>query len=123
MKDALPTLAEMIVSELSKEPKPVEIVRLKTSSWKNKQGVHYTKSLLFQRRKSSGFQLLEEDASMICPSEVMNRVTNLFEVDDGLYHFRTCNESRDYETGIIDDYDYVLIPYQPEIKPEPKTNL
>lgn len=30
---------------------------------------------------------------------------------DGLYEIVMCNESRDYETGVIDDWELKLVPY------------
>jgi len=41
-------------------------------------------------------------------------IVNLHEVNDGLYVLQTCNETKDYETGVIDDYDLKLVPYAGE---------
>ena len=39
----------------------------------------------------------------------MPRILNLGEVEDGIYEVVVCNESHDYETGYVDDYDYRLV--------------
>lgn len=89
-----------------------EVVRLRTSYWSDKGGVHMKKSLTRMRRKSVGsFELLNEDASMVGGDAVWEKIVNLHECRDGLYIFTTCNERRDWETGIVDDYDYKLLPY------------
>lgn len=79
------------------DPPNICVVRLSTSAYETKTGVHLRKSLLWQKRKSSGFQILKEDASMIGQLE--------------LYQVVTCNESKDWESGMLDDYDYKLIPF------------
>jgi len=50
---------------------------------------------------------------MIGPSEVTAAIVNLEECADGVYQVVICNESRDWESGIIDAYDYRLVPYVP----------
>lgn len=98
----------------SSEPTPVVVVRITTSYWYDGNGLYSKKTIRFQRRKcSGGFNLLHEDCQMIGADEVIPRITNLNECEDGLYIVKTCNESSDWETPhIIDDYDYILIPYE-----------
>ena len=55
------------------EPVRREVVKLVTSSWHDKRGLHIRRDLLAVRRKSSGYQCLEEDCSMISPDEVWPR--------------------------------------------------
>ncbi len=85
------------------------VVRLRTTMWADKNGLHTKKSLTFLRRKSKGFNVLEEDASAAGVEEILPRILNMDECEDGVYEVVTCNESRDYETGYIDDYDYWLV--------------
>lgn len=54
---------------------------------------------------------------MIGADEVFPRITNIAQCEDGIYVVVTCNESRDYETGIIDDYDYKLVAYADSASP------
>ena len=84
-------------------------VRVKTTVWADKRGLHTKKSLTFLRRQCEGFNVLAEDASAIGAGEVLPRILNLGEVEDGIYEVVVCNESRDYETGYVDDYDYRLV--------------
>lgn len=92
----------------SKQPNRC-VVRLRTTMWADKTGLHTKKSLTFLRRKSEGFNVLEEDASAAGVEEVLPRILNLDECPDGVYEVVVCNESRDYETGYVDDYDYRLV--------------
>jgi hypothetical protein len=84
-------------------------VRLTTSFWSDKNGLHTKKSLRYLRRRCEGHNFLEEDASNVGSDEVIGRIINLFELKDGVYKVVTCNEKRDWETGLIDDYDYKLL--------------
>ena len=56
--------------------------------------------------------MLFEDASETSVAEAVQRITNLAKCEDGLYRVVTHNEKRDCETGIVDDYDYLLVPYK-----------
>ena len=85
------------------------VVRVKTTVWSDKRGLHTKKSLTFLRRRCEGVNILEEDLGAIGAEEVTSRILNLWEVKDGVYILTTCHESRDYETGHIEDYDYKLV--------------
>lgn len=85
------------------------VVRLRTTMWADKNGIHMRKSLTFLRRKSEGFNVLEEDVSAVGVEEVVPRILNMDECPDGIYEVVMCNESHDFETGYIDDYDYRLV--------------
>ena len=84
-------------------------VRVKTTVWADKRGLHTKKSLTFLRRQCEGFNVLAEDASATGAEEVFPRILNLGEVEDGIYEVVVCNKSHDYETGCVDDYDYRLV--------------
>jgi len=84
-------------------------VRVKTTVWADKRGLYTKKSLTFLRRQCEGFNILSEDANAIGAEEVLLRILNLSEVEDGIYEVVVCNESHDYETGYVDDYDYRLV--------------
>ena len=84
-------------------------VRVKTTAWADERGLHTKKSLTFLRRRCEGFNVLAEDASAIGAEEVLLRILNLGEVEDGIYEVAVCNKSHDYETGYVDDYDYRLV--------------
>lgn len=86
------------------------VVRLRTATWADKAGLHTKKSLTFLRRKCEGFNVLEEDCAAISPEEVLPRILNMDACEDGVYEVVTCNESRDWATGHVDDYCYQLLP-------------
>lgn len=86
------------------------VVRVTTTAWADKRGLHTKKSLTFLRRRCDGFNVLSEDASAIGAGYVLPRILNLGEVADGIYEVVTCNEQHDWETGYVDDYDYRLVP-------------
>lgn len=85
------------------------VVRVSTTAWANTKGVHIKKTLTFLRRQCEGFNILEEDVSAIGTKEVLLRILNLDECKDGIYEVVACNESHDYDTGHVDDYDYMLV--------------
>lgn len=102
-------LDELLREGAPSQPKHRLVVRLETQAWVGKRGINVHKRLIWMRRLSIGcFNMLEEDADNIGAFEVMEKVTNLNECDDGLYEVVTCNEKRDWETGNVDSYDYLL---------------
>lgn len=104
----------MIIDDILDEQElPVRCVfRLQTSYWKDQRGIHMRKSLTFMRRRSNTDNpIILEDADMVGADEVWPRLTNLDSLKDGLYVIQTCNERRDWESGLIEDYDYRLVPY------------
>lgn len=64
------------------------------------------------RRMSRGHDFLDEDVSATGAELVMDRITNLHEVEDGLYRVITINERRDWESGYVEEWDYKLVPIE-----------
>ncbi len=106
---------ELIIDENPKDPDDKgcrSIVRVKTSFWHDKQGLHYKRDLIKMKRLSWDFQILEEDCRDYGADEVAKRIVNLFEVKDGLYQVVTCNHRAcSWESPVIDEYDYKLVPF------------
>lgn len=93
------------------------VVRLKTSCWKDSRGnFHETKSLILLKRLCGGSNFLSEDASNIGVYDMMQNITNLNSVPDGIYKVDITNISTDWETGCVNDYDYELTSYEPDTK-------
>lgn len=88
-----------------------EVVRLTTTYWTGVNGLSVLKKLTPQKRKSTGYQMLLEDAKMIGDELVVKNIVNLNECKDGLYSVEVVNERTDFETGYVEDYDYKLIPF------------
>lgn len=86
------------------------VVRLRTTAWTDARGVHRKQSITFLRNKCNGFNVLDEDSKNSDAESIFDRIPDLSAYDDGVYEVITCNETRDWETGYVDDYDYKLIP-------------
>ena len=87
------------------------VVRIRTTMWADKRGIHKKKSLSYLWRQCKGFNILEEDSINAGVDLIFNRITNIDECEDGAYQILMCDESRDFETGHIDDYCYKLWPF------------
>ena len=96
-------------STVMSDLKNVCVIRLTTSSWKSGGQIHVKKTLRFLRRKSSGYNILDEDCDHVDVDGVVARITNINDVEDGVYKVVTCNEIEDWETGLIEDYSYKLV--------------
>lgn len=97
------------------EPKvpPVTVVRLTTSAWSDGNGgFHQKKSLTTLKRKSSGHQVFEEDCCNQGVSDAWNLITNIDTAPDGVYYLNMINEKRDWESGNVEEWEYVLTPYK-----------
>lgn len=97
-------------------PKPRVVVRIRTTAWSDRRGLYTKKALSFVRRQCEGHNYVEEDLSCMGAEETLQRITNLDACQDGLYEVAICNESRDWETGYVDDYGYELRPIAPPNK-------
>jgi hypothetical protein len=108
--DNLQISLNAINDQAESEGRSVVICRLTTSYWHDRNGIYSTRKLKFLHRKCKSFNFVQEDADCIGADECWQRIINIAECKDGIYQVLTCNESRDYETGIIDDYDFRLVP-------------
>lgn len=97
------------------------IVRVTISSWLDGRSLHYKKSLTTLKRKSSGYGLiLLEEEDLHSDPDLIKRIINFNEVDEGIYELKVINEWREPEWGIVEDYDLILEPY--EVIEEEKSN-
>lgn len=62
MKNELNDLLEVQDAELDN---PKVFVRLVTSAYKTKRGIHLAKNIIFLRRQCVGFNFVEEDVAMV----------------------------------------------------------
>ena len=100
-----------ICDEISDDPKPRVVVRLKTEQYATERGLFEKKCLYYLRRRSEGFNFVREDADSI-GGETVSMIDNLHDVEDGVYEIIMVNLDYDPETGYLDSWDYHLIPYK-----------
>lgn len=111
MSDEL-TALELSSPAVPQDQRCIVVGRLITSFWHSNDGISSRREFRFLYRKCKNHNFLKEDADMIGADETWRRIINIDDCKDGIYQVVTCNESRDWETGIIDDYDFKLIPYE-----------
>jgi hypothetical protein len=103
-----------IIKEEDNSIKPRCVVRLTTSTWSDERGVYKKQSITYLKRLCFEYNILDEDSKNIGANEVIEKIVNLHECEDGIYKVITCNPSYDWESGYLDDYDYQLIPFKEE---------
>jgi hypothetical protein len=72
------------------------------------KGLHLKKDLTFLNRKCLGHNILADDLENCGARDVYLRILDLSTAEDGVYEVVTCNESRDWESGYVEDWDYRL---------------
>ena len=92
-------------------PKNVCVVRLTTTTWADKRGLHIKKSLTYLRRKCVGYNAIEEEVRATGADYAARIIVNLDECVNGIYEVAVCNETHDWESGHVDGYDLKLIPF------------
>ncbi len=91
------------LAELAKPKVKARCVgRVSTSKYLTKDGFAFTKTFRVLKRKS---ELSVDD---FCDDISEDLPINFLEVPDGVYSLEIGNFSRDYETGVVDDWDVVL---------------
>lgn len=88
------------------------IVRIKTTTWFDKSGLHVRKDIRTMKRLSQGFDFFTDECQQIGAEDALSMLTNLDKCEDGLYHVVIINEQRDWESGHIDSYEFKLIPLE-----------
>ncbi len=93
-----------------KESEPKCIVRVRTSCYVTSGKLCKSKEVYTLKRKTE-IDWFNEELNML-GGELWERILDLDLIEDGLYILQACNFSKDYETGVIDDYDLKLVPYE-----------
>jgi len=99
-----------IKEDLGNGMSPKCVVRLITSEFKTTSGYVLQKKLVPLKKKSNGYQCLQEDFSN--GEEILRQITNIYAVEDGIYEVRMCQLERDWETGYLEDWKLELVPYE-----------
>ena len=104
-------LSDLTVGLAAEAHKNICVVKLTTTTWADKRGLHIKKSLTYLRRKCKGYNAIEEEVSATGAYDTARIIINLDECVDGIYEVAVCNETHDFETGHVDGYDLKLIPF------------
>lgn len=84
-------------------PKSLNVVKVVTSYYrKGNNGLRIQKDVYTLKRKTFGWDILNEE---IMSTEGEYIWKQLYQLEDGLYECYVCNVSKDWETGIVDDWD------------------
>jgi hypothetical protein len=105
----------MLIKDLiltKKEDDYLEVIRLSTEYYKRGERFYCSRIISPLARMSKGYRPFSEDVSNIGVQNAMESLVNLSECPDGIYEVVICNESRDWESGIVDDYDLMLVEYK-----------
>lgn len=103
-------------SEPTKEDERTQIVvRLRRSYWHDNDGAYQRTSLRYLKRHTKGFNVFDDDCSMVGAEDVIPKIVNLAKCKDGIYQLVICNAHRDWETGHVEDCDYQLLPFSPNV--------
>lgn len=93
-------------------PERRTVVRVSRNAWIDRRGdLHVEVKLSVLKRKSVGYNPIEEESIMETVLAFADRIVNLNDVPDGLYTVELMNTYRDYETGLVDDWSWKLVPY------------
>jgi len=99
--------------DASTEERTQIVVRLRRSFWHDNDGAYQRTSLRYLKKHTKGFNVFDDDCSMVGAEDVIQRIVNLERCEDGIYQLTTCNAHRDWETGHVEDWDYQLLPFSP----------
>lgn len=106
-------IAPHVIMGQDKEQGVMCVVRLTSSAWEKNGGLYMQKAIKTLKRKSIGYgcDFIHEECSNCGAEELYPRILNLNTSEDGIYFLVIVNESRDFETGYVDDFDLELRPY------------
>ncbi len=81
------------------------IVKVKTSTYVTNGRLRTVRDVYTLKRKST-FDLLHEEMCNIGEDLIIQNINN---VEDGEYELITCDHEYDYESGILDGYELILV--------------
>lgn len=92
--------------------KPDHCYRLRTTYWTDGRSTYVKRTLTFLARRSGGCDWLNQDAMANGTEQAIRQIINLNKCKDGIYELIMANPRRDWETGLIDEYDIKLVPIE-----------
>jgi len=104
------------LKESDKHSENRTVVRLSKSIWQDSRSrLHFQSTLHPLKRKSEGYNHLEDLMNWIDPDSFGKLINNLDKSAPGVYELVVTDIYKDWETGIIEDWCYKLVPYtEPE---------
>lgn len=109
-----------LISNIEKTPDDKDIcrtvVRLRRSYWSScGEGINCQITLRYLKRFCRGYNVIREGCFEVGVEKEYKNIINLDECKDGIYEIITVNESRDWETGHIESWQYMLIPFNQNV--------
>lgn len=86
------------------------MVMVGTEAYKRGNTYHMGRTIRVLQSETT-FDILHEDSDAIGIHDALSQIININYVQDGKYKLIAVNQSRDWETGHIDDYDLKLVPH------------
>lgn len=88
------------------------IVRIRSTVFQSSSGeIVAQKRMYYLKRKSSGHSPFFQEVIDVGVEDAFNSIENFHAVEDGIYELVLYTYA-DWETGIVDDWDYSLVPYK-----------
>jgi hypothetical protein len=112
------SLDDLLLAVLEPCDPPKVVVRVRTSFWSDRRGLHTKRDLTYLKTLSSGHNFLAEDAGCIGANDIFPLITNLDnDLEDGIYEVIISAYDADSEN--VDYYEYTLVPFN---EPTDKSN-
>jgi len=99
-----------ILDPIDPTPRSRVFVRLRRSWFRTAAGVAMKTEMNILKRRSTNWEWIEEDIGGAGADVFIGRITNWGAMPDGIYELTITNPCRDFETGIVEDWDYELVP-------------
>lgn len=99
------------IENIKMEKSQRTVVKIITNNFMKGNDIVQQKTIRFLKRKSTGFNQLLEDCMNIGTNDALKSIVNLDECSDGVYEVVLNDWITDWETGMIEDRNWKLIPY------------
>jgi len=85
------------------------VVRIRSSSYTTRRGIRFVRDIEVLKRKSDPDPLFLRDIEQT-GVDALESIVNFQTVKDGVYRLIVTREHRDWETGLVEDWRYELVP-------------
>ena len=94
----------------SRQEQPRVVVKVTTEQWSDHRGINETRRIRWLRRQTSGHNFLEEDVNQTGASDAFERIVNWRGLPDGVYQVCTTDLCSNWDTGLVEEWNYRLVP-------------